>query len=412
VKKRISLLIVLSLLYAVDYESQIQPIFDTNCIGCHDLSSPGDLNLLSYDDFMPSSSVVPGDHTVSNLYDRITREESEEGDMPPSGSLSVEEIDLIADWIDEGALPQGSNDISGCTDPNAITCSDDINNIYFPECNTCDNGLLDPNVDGGMVFCDWFINESGVSDCDDDCPWDVVDGILYTTIFCTNCLSDNSCDNVDPVVAQIFDNIENDGVPPCILDCESSDPVPCDNYYNPEADVDNGSCMYNDIPSDEEFFIFQTFSGFDLDWGNFTPPVDILQYVLQRCLDPDGDTDGDGELEYENCTMLISPGTFYLETAYSDDIGQNDGFSKYTLYVHYPNNTYWGSAQGYYYYDAPDCIAGDVSNDGIINVLDIVALVNHILGSNTLNDLCAADLNFDGIINVIDIVSLVNIILS
>ena len=83
--------------------------------------------------------------------------------------------------------------------------------------------------------------------------------------------------------------------------------------------------------------------------------------------------------------------------------------------MYYPNNNYWGSANGTYYYEeSEECTLGDVSNDGIINVIDIVSLVNHILGSNTLTDvgLCAADLNSDGIINVIDIVSLVNIILS
>ena len=50
----------------------------------------------------------------------------------------------------------------------------------------------------------------------------------------------------------------------------------------------------------------------------------------------------------------------------------------------------------------------------MINVIDIVSLVNYILGAADFNStqLCAADLNGDTIINVIDIVSLVNQILS
>ena len=62
----------------------------------------------------------------------------------------------------------------------------------------------------------------------------------------------------------------------------------------------------------------------------------------------------------------------------------------------------------------PECTAGDVNADGIINVLDIVAAVNFVLGQDTATDdeACAADYNGDGIINVLDIVSIVNIILS
>ena len=55
---------------------------------------------------------------------------------------------------------------------------------------------------------------------------------------------------------------------------------------------------------------------------------------------------------------------------------------------------------------------GDITGDGITNVLDIVGLVNHILGANILEDTCAADFTGDGIVNVLDIVGLVNVILG
>ena len=62
----------------------------------------------------------------------------------------------------------------------------------------------------------------------------------------------------------------------------------------------------------------------------------------------------------------------------------------------------------------PECTAGDVNDDGIINVLDIVAAVNFVLGSATPSDseACASDYNGDGIINVLDIVAIVNIVLG
>ena len=61
-----------------------------------------------------------------------------------------------------------------------------------------------------------------------------------------------------------------------------------------------------------------------------------------------------------------------------------------------------------------DWEVGDINNDYDINILDIVSLVNIILGS-TVPDGCiawASDLNYDELINILDILSLVNIILS
>ena len=64
--------------------------------------------------------------------------------------------------------------------------------------------------------------------------------------------------------------------------------------------------------------------------------------------------------------------------------------------------------------DDSQCILGDINQDSIINVIDIVSMVNYILLGTGLeaNQICAADLNSDNIINVIDIVSIVNIILN
>ena len=61
-----------------------------------------------------------------------------------------------------------------------------------------------------------------------------------------------------------------------------------------------------------------------------------------------------------------------------------------------------------------DFILGDVNGDDIINVLDVVSVVGHIMGTNLLQPPYdqAADLNEDGVINVLDVVGLVNIILN
>ena len=59
-------------------------------------------------------------------------------------------------------------------------------------------------------------------------------------------------------------------------------------------------------------------------------------------------------------------------------------------------------------------IPGDANLDGIVNVIDIVNVVNHILQLDTLTEdgFAAADIDNNGIINVLDIVQLVHIILS
>ena len=56
------------------------------------------------------------------------------------------------------------------------------------------------------------------------------------------------------------------------------------------------------------------------------------------------------------------------------------------------------------------CTCGDVNNDTILNVLDVVNIVNIALGE--LDYIECADLNNDNMVNVLDVVQLVNLILS
>ena len=78
-------------------------------------------------------------------------------------------------------------------------------------------------------------------------------------------------------------------------------------------------------------------------------------------------------------------------------------------------NTYRGSylRTGYYSYDLP-CTSGDLNNDEIINILDIVTMVNIVIDNLDLSESeqCAADINSDGIVNILDIVTLVNWIIN
>ena len=64
--------------------------------------------------------------------------------------------------------------------------------------------------------------------------------------------------------------------------------------------------------------------------------------------------------------------------------------------------------------DLMSIIPGDVNLDEIINILDIVMLVNFVLGSDSpsSSEFLTADLNSDGILNILDIVNLTNLILG
>jgi hypothetical protein len=57
----------------------------------------------------------------------------------------------------------------------------------------------------------------------------------------------------------------------------------------------------------------------------------------------------------------------------------------------------------------PSTLPGDVNQDGNIDVIDIVLVVNMILDDAAYNEL--ADMNNDNVINVVDIVAMVNLIL-
>ena len=62
-----------------------------------------------------------------------------------------------------------------------------------------------------------------------------------------------------------------------------------------------------------------------------------------------------------------------------------------------------------------DGIAGDVNNDSLINILDVIQTINIILGTNsnpTDYELWAADMNQEGNIDILDIVLIVNTILG
>ena len=69
---------------------------------------------------------------------------------------------------------------------------------------------------------------------------------------------------------------------------------------------------------------------------------------------------------------------------------------------------------GIYFYEEDNSNLGDVTQDGTINIVDVILMINFILELQTLSDdqLELADVNMDTIINIIDILIVMDIILN
>ena len=57
-----------------------------------------------------------------------------------------------------------------------------------------------------------------------------------------------------------------------------------------------------------------------------------------------------------------------------------------------------------------DNLFGDMNNDSILNILDVILLANSITESNDYS--FQSDINYDNIINILDVIILINIILD
>jgi hypothetical protein len=91
--------------------------------------------------------------------------------------------------------------------------------------------------------------------------------------------------------------------------------------------------------------------------------------------------------------------------AFCDDDEQLDISSEWQITVEYETDIIVGTG-------VEECLVnGDVTGDGIVNVVDIVQVVSLILGGSEGYSQCG-DMNNDDLLNVVDIVSIVSIILG
>ena len=76
------------------------------------------------------------------------------------------------------------------------------------------------------------------------------------------------------------------------------------------------------------------------------------------------------------------------------------------------NNWFWAIDNVLIQINTPPI--GDLNNDGIINILDIVLIINIIILESDIDEIIAhiCDINNDELINILDIIILVNCILN
>lgn len=82
----------------VTYEQHIKPIINANCLSCHGAGGVSS--------FRPLGTYTELKDAVQNtdLLDRIQRQNGEPGQMPQTGRMPQDRIDLILQWNSEGLM--------------------------------------------------------------------------------------------------------------------------------------------------------------------------------------------------------------------------------------------------------------------------------------------------------------------
>ncbi|MEZ5385605.1 MAG: c-type cytochrome domain-containing protein [Prosthecobacter sp.] len=95
---------------AVDFASQITPIFRNKCYACHSVTRKVKGKLALDNDKIseqigPGNNIIPGEPMKSTLFISCTLDNDDSDVMPPDGKnrLTDAEVELLKNWIAEGA---------------------------------------------------------------------------------------------------------------------------------------------------------------------------------------------------------------------------------------------------------------------------------------------------------------------
>jgi hypothetical protein len=298
------------------------------------------------------------------------------------------------------------DDNNGCLDVDEPCCGDSDGDT----CYDCSFGPEDPSNDGwdydGDGLCD-----AGDADDDNDGAADDVDSNDNNEYVCSD-IDGDTCDDCssgtfDPAndgpdmngngICDAGDNNDTDG--DGILDDDDSDP------FNPYQCADNDGDACDDCGS-----------------GYYDPSNDGEDYDADGlCNLGDTDDDNDGVIDSEDCAPLYEwASEFDCAGICGGDNSSYDGCCGLPPNDDCTDDCYIDSIGacciegdadecGICWGDGSSCqLSGDLNGDGMINVIDIVMTVDHILSNNYD---AVGDVNEDGQLNVLDIVMLVDWVL-
>ena len=400
--KRIIIVFAMTILMAaIDYDSQIQPIFDARCVDCH--GNFGGLDLSSYENLMnggsSGESIVPFDHFSSELWIRINS-----GQMPPGNNdLTQDQINLISQWIDEGALPEASSSFcdTGFTQieniPSNFVNNNNEENCFYDE---------DLNVINELII----INELEYSNLLEVGIQSWNEGRMFNWVLT---YSPNGVNGINQQLTSLPENMGNlTDLGNLYLEWNKIEELPdsfC--YLNSLTNFAISNNLLISLPSN--FGNLSNLIFLDLGYNkieSIPESIGNLQNIMyfwifnnelsslpESICDLPINWDG---VDFGSYPFFASGGNQLCNEELIPDCIENSSNFEISLdqfYYSFPENV------------PQNCsLLGDLNGDTILNVLDIVLLVNMVLDVGYEEN---ADMNMDGIINVLDIVILINTIL-
>jgi len=238
------------------------------------------------------------------------------------------------------------------------------------------------------------------------------------------------------------DDTGDDVQPDPILGCTN----PAATNYNPDATEDDGGCV---LPNNAPVADFEGY-GYDSN-GNQTPF--IFTYGGYIVFDPSTSYDNDGEIVANEWTLIVAKDAVVIQPNDEDypielleqveNHNQSSSLLEPLTITPLPHhagffigvglivtdndgmtNSYGGDAATIPILagldpdalpeEEYDFVAGDVNNDGVMDILDIVAVTQNVLGNTefTEDEERRADINGDGIIDILDIIFMMNIVMG
>jgi hypothetical protein len=163
--------------------------------------------------------------------------------------------------------------------------------------------------------------------------------------------------------------------------------------------------LYTYIDCIDQELAYADYGGYLSDWGGDDHPEMTIAFI------------DDNGYEIDRAEILGTYNAFWtlLSSNYQIPIGTRyiQMILMGTRYAGDDNDSYFDDLFLKVWQDA-DCmntgILGDLNQDAILNILDIIIMINIILGME--DDQSLADMNVDGIVNILDVIILISVILD